>query len=339
MNNQLLNHCGFWARAARLLFFGFILTLLPDWGIELRAQSASPTLSPGQADFGSVPVDSTSSPQTFILSHNDSATSLVISSISTTAGFSATSGCPSQLFGGSSCSIDVAFSPTTIGTQTGALNVVAAVCFSTACNPPQTLSASLTGNGIVSISAGNDTAQTAAGTPVTINVLTNDVGTGLTIDAVSSPGHGSASISGNAITYTPSANFAGIDTFLYTVRDSFGQTASATVTVTVNAPVLNVLNDAATTAAGTPITVNVLANDVGTGLTIDTVSSPGHGTAVISGTAITYTPTANFAGIDTFLYTVRDSFGQTASATVTVTVNPPGLNVLNDAATTPAGTP
>ena len=37
MNNQFLNDCGFWAKFVFLLFFGLTL-LLPDWGIELRAE-------------------------------------------------------------------------------------------------------------------------------------------------------------------------------------------------------------------------------------------------------------------------------------------------------------
>ncbi|HRD49840.1 MAG TPA: Ig-like domain-containing protein, partial [Candidatus Contendobacter sp.] len=189
------------------------------------------------------------------------------------------------------------------------------------------------------LNAVNDTASTAAGSPVSINVLANDTGTGLSIAQVIPPAHGSATISGGAIIYTPSTGFAGTDSFSYIIRDSFGQSASATVTVTVTPPALNAVNDTATTTAGSPVSINVLANDTGTELSITQASPPAHGSAVISGGAITYTPSAGFAGTDSFSYTIRDSFGQSASATVTVTVNPPGLNAVNDAASTAAGTP
>ena len=129
-------------------------------------------------------------------------------------------------------------------------------------------------------------------------------------------------ISGSAVVYTPAPGFASppTDSFTYTITDRFGQTASATVTITINPPGLNAANDTASTAAGTPVSISVLANDTGTGLIISQVSNPAHGSAVISGGAITYTPAANFAGADSFTYTIRDSFGQSASATVTVTV-------------------
>ncbi|MFA5828688.1 MAG: Ig-like domain-containing protein [Candidatus Shapirobacteria bacterium] len=58
-------------------------------------------------------------------------------------------------------------------------------------------------------------------------------------------------------------------------------------------------------------------NDV---LTLDSVSAPGHGTAVISGTQIIYTPTAGFLGDDTFTYTVSDGNNHTAQASVSVEV-------------------
>jgi len=194
------------------------------------------------------------------------------------------------------------------------------------------------------LNAVNDAASTAAGTPVTINVLVNDTGTGLSIFQTSPPAHGSATISGGAITYTPSAGFAGTDSFSYTIRDSFGQSASATVTVTVtavpiNPPGLSAVDDAVSTVAGNPVTINVLTNDTGTGLDIIQVSRPAHGSATTSGGAITYTPSAGFTGTDSFTYTIGDSFSQTATATVTVTVNPPGLNAVDDAATTQARTP
>ncbi|MCC8998577.1 MAG: Ig-like domain-containing protein, partial [Candidatus Contendobacter sp.] len=312
---------------------------------ELSAQTLpiSPTLSPTQLDFGSVPVGTTSPPQTVTLSNNNRA-GIDVVSITAGGNFSATNNCPATL-SASSCNINLVFSPGTIGTQTGTLSVVVDTCpLQTGPSCPQTLTAALTGVGI-SINAANDTTSTAAGTPVIIDVLSNDdsagqpPGVGLTLVSVTAPSHGNAAMNGNAITYTPSANFSGTDSFSYTITDSFNQTASATVTVTVNPPGLNAADDTATTTAGTPVTINVLANDTGTGLSITQVSTPSHGSASISGGAITYTPSAGFIGSDSFTYTMTDRFGQPASATVTVTVNPPGLSVADDTATTTAGTP
>ncbi len=199
--------------------------------------------------------------------------------------------------------------------------------------------------------AANDTATTAFATPVTIAVLANDSdpdGDALTIGAVTAPAHGTAAISANAIVYTPQAGYSGPDTFNYTISDGRGGTATASVAVTVtpqpNRPPVAV-NDTATTIAGQPVTVNVLANDSdpdGDALTIVGVTTPANGSVVATATTVTYTPAPRFTGTDTFSYTIDDGHGGTASATVTITVGAPPNRppvAVNDAAATTSGQP
>jgi hypothetical protein len=178
--------------------------------------------------------------------------------------------------------------------------------------------------------AQNDTATTATGAAVTINVLANDSdpdGDPLTVTTVTTPAHGSAVINaGTTVTYTPQPGFAGSDAFTYTISDGRGGTASATVAVTVNAvdhpPVAK--NDSASTTRGRPVQINVLANDSdpdGDPLKVTGVSKPPFGIVVINAdNTITYTPQAGFVGTDTFTYTISDGRGGTATATVKVTV-------------------
>lgn len=86
-------------------------------------------------------------------------------------------------------------------------------------------------------------------------------------------------------------------------------------------PAPNATADAATTSEDTAVTVAVLANDTGTGLTIPSVTTPGDGTARINtDRTITYTPDPGFAGTDAFNYTIRDGSARTDSAAVTITV-------------------
>ncbi|HET9031658.1 MAG TPA: Ig-like domain-containing protein [Dokdonella sp.] len=71
--------------------------------------------------------------------------------------------------------------------------------------------------------------------------------------------------------------------------------------------------------------IDVLANDSDPDndpLTITAVSSPAHGTAEISAGGISYTPMAGYSGADSFTYTISDGRGGTATASVSVTVNP-----------------
>nr|WP_051885233.1 putative Ig domain-containing protein [Lysobacter antibioticus] len=73
-----------------------------------------------------------------------------------------------------------------------------------------------------------------------------------------------------------------------------------------------------------PITLNITGG-VPTSVAIGT--APLHGTAIASGTTITYQPTAGYAGPDSFTYTASNGAGTSAPATVTITVSPPTITV------------
>ena len=111
-------------------------------------------------------------------------------------------------------------------------------------------------------------------------------------------------------------------------RDTFGAEARVRVVVTVTD--VNERPAAADDEAETPedrmVTVDVLANDAdpdGDRLRVETVSAATHGTtAVTAGGVVTYTPEANYHGADRFTYVVSDGRGETATATVDVTVVP-----------------
>ncbi len=105
-------------------------------------------------------------------------------------------------------------------------------------------------------------------------------------------------------------------------------------------------DDQATTPAGIPVEINVLANDTdvdGDPLTVTAVSDPPNGSAEITGggQAVRYTPDAGFSGTDTFTYTVSDGRGGVDQGTVTVTVTPANSApiAVDDAAATTENTP
>jgi uncharacterized repeat protein (TIGR01451 family) len=127
------------------------------------------------------------------------------------------------------------------------------------------------------------------------------------------------------ITYLPAIGFSGADGFSYTLDDGHGGTATAAVTVTVANGVAGARNDHATVAGGTPVVINVLANDDddpnGDPLTMTTDAVPADGTATIGADQrITYLPDTGFVGTDTFHYRLDDGNGGITGATVTVTV-------------------
>ena len=186
----------------------------------------------------------------------------------------------------------------------------------------------------------------------TINVLANDTiqpgsGNVLTITSVgprSNGGNVTIAADGKSLRYTPGANFAGAETFTYTVQNQAGTSLTATVTVTVNntndPPTAT--NDTFTVDRNTTNnSLNVLANDsaapdANETLTVTAVgagSQQGTISVAPGGTGVRYTPKANFTGTETFTYTISDGHGGTRQATVTVTVRNPGPSANNDTQT------
>jgi VCBS repeat-containing protein len=208
------------------------------------------------------------------------------------------------------------------------------------------------------VAALEDVPQTIAAATLTANDLPgppDEINQTLRLTAVttSSPQHGTVVLSGGGVIYTPEANYNGADTFTYTIDDGDpNSTALGTVTVTISAvndpPVAN--PDQAQTNEDTPLVlrdVDLLQNDLrgpaapsGTqdnesaaiqSLILSGVSpaSAAGGTVTLVNGVITYSPSADFNGTDTFTYRIIDtgltngrSDPQEATGTVTVTVVP-----------------
>ena len=125
--------------------------------------------------------------------------------------------------------------------------------------------------GIISF---DDNVQTNEDTAIQINVLANDSFTPSSSFSLTatSPSNGTLSISGSSISYAPSANFNGSDTFTYTITQG-AKSDSAPVNITVlpinDAPVINVASTFNYLENSTDPVATVSATDVDT---TDTVS-------------------------------------------------------------------
>lgn len=154
----------------------------------------------------------------------------------------------------------------------------------------------------------------------------------LTYTIVNEPTNGALSGVAPNLTYTPAPDYAGADTFTFTVTDTSGAvSAAATVSITMtpvnDAPTATPLS--VTTPQNTPIAVVLQASDVDdpTGLTLAITTPPQHGT--LSGTApsLIYTPATGYSGPDSFVFQATDPAGaSSALTTVQVTVTPTGSN-------------
>ncbi|MDG4786491.1 Ig-like domain-containing protein [Micromonospora sp. WMMD1102] len=151
-----------------------------------------------------------------------------------------------------------------------------------------------------------------------------------------SPGQGSLTCTtGGTCTYTPPPNYHGQASFDYTATDPGNRSASSRITITVtpvNDPPV-AAPDTATTTSGTPVVIDVIANDAdidGDTLTVvPTRGTTAHGEYSCTPAACTYTPAPTFVGQDTFTYRATDPGNGTSTGTVTVTVSagPTGLNI------------
>ena len=144
-------------------------------------------------------------------------------------------------------------------------------------------------------------------------------GTGpFTYAVIATPSHGAVTVSGATATYTPTTGYVGADSFTFKANNGTdSNVATVNITVLPAPPVAN--NLSVPVLYNTPTTFTLGTVVPGT-YTWTIVSQPAHGT--LSGIApnLTYTPTASYAGTDSFTYTASNAGGASNVATVTLTI-------------------
>jgi hypothetical protein len=185
-------------------------------------------------------------------------------------------------------------------------------------------------------------------TPVTITLAGSDPENDALSYTVDGAQNGTVVLSGNQVTFTPTANFNGAAKFSYKAYDAQNSSESAEVDITVNAvndgPTLPDLEF--TTNEETPVVVKV--GDKITDPEGDTVGYNNHpyncymcqvGISDSGASTFSYTvyPIANFYGDTSFQYQFKDSNGAVSTGTVVIHVNPvndPPVPVAKSAITT-----
>ncbi|HEY6175886.1 MAG TPA: Ig-like domain-containing protein [Kofleriaceae bacterium] len=162
-------------------------------------------------------------------------------------------------------------------------------------------------------------------TPNAITLVGSDVDADpLSFTIADGPSHGVLSGDPPNVTYTPSADYNGDDSFTYTVSDGTATSDPGTVTLHVT-PVNDrpvAVNTTVTTDEDTAVNLTLQASDVdSSNLTYTIVTPPADGTLTGSGATRRYLPAGNVNGTRSLTFRVSDG-SLTADATVTITIDP-----------------
>jgi RHS repeat-associated protein len=204
------------------------------------------------------------------------------------------------------------------------------------------------------VTLGADAVTVVAGDSTLVDVLGNDLaGTGAmkasTLAVAAAPAHGTAAVEAGKIRYTANSGFSGSDSFTYSACDDAGAcgTALVSVTITTNrAPTATADSysmDAETTldVAAPGLLANDTDPDAGDTLQARLGAGVHAGNLLLrSDGSFRYTPSAGFAGVDSFTYFVADRAGA-ASAPVIVSIDviPAGPLAVDDEYTTTRDNP
>ncbi len=152
---------------------------------------------------------------------------------------------------------------------------------------------------------------------------------------ITQPLNGNLLLDGNVVTYKPNENYNGSDSFTFRVKDSYAESQSATVYISVisvnDAPVVE--NRSLVLDEDSFVDINLTATDVDDeNLTFSIVAQPLHGKFEGSAESFRYTPDKDYFGEDTVTYIASDSKSDSQEANISIYVN-----AVNDAPIADAG--
>ncbi|MHB8057001.1 MAG: Ig-like domain-containing protein [Desulfuromonadaceae bacterium] len=194
---------------------------------------------------------------------------------------------------------------------------------------PLAVSTASLANGFTASAYSQSLAASGGLTPYTWSVISGTLPDGLALNATTGV------ISGEPLT-------KGFSTFAVQVKDAQLTEVSKSLSIAINAPVA--VNDSYSTNVNTALNQSapgVLGNDSASGgatLAAQLVQAPSHGTVLLNADgSFLYTPTANYAGDDSFTYLASD--GSLASTVATVTISVTFVSIFADDFTRVPGAP
>ena len=162
--------------------------------------------------------------------------------------------------------------------------------------------------------------------PVAITLTGTDIdGDTLSFEVILPPNHGDLAGTPSNLTYTAIENYNGPDVFSFTANDGKADSEAATIAITVNpvndAPVANSQTVDLNEDESKPVTLG--ASDVeGTLLTYEIIDGPSVGVLTGNMPNLSYSPTENYNGSDSFSFKANDGQLYSSLATVSLTIHP-----------------
>ncbi|MBX9902283.1 MAG: autotransporter domain-containing protein [Burkholderiaceae bacterium] len=172
----------------------------------------------------------------------------------------------------------------------------------------------------------------AANSSTSVNIQANSSNNSLPVNpangvglvAISvAPSHGTATVNGGSIVYTPTLNFIGSDSLSYTLSGANGVFASNTISINVTGQAPTVKATALTVTSGASVSIDLatlVSGPTFLGVSFAVVGTPTNGNASLVGSILTYRPNAKFVGVDNVGFTARTIAGVSSNAQIQITV-------------------
>ncbi len=177
------------------------------------------------------------------------------------------------------------------------------------------------------IAAVADSVSTDEDTPVSINVLLNDsyISTSPITVTAADGSKGTTTVSNGVITYTPSADLNGPDTFNYTISQQ-GKTSTSSVSISIgaiaDAPVINTASTVQADENQTSVTTLSVTDPDGDSTTVTISGTDVSSFSLSSSNVLTFVSAPDFESKSTYYLTINATDGSLSSSkdiTVSVT--------------------
>ena len=176
-----------------------------------------------------------------------------------------------------------------------------------------------------SLLAVSDTLSTTSNVMVTGTLSATGSTGAISYSLVSTPTHGTATISGSTVSYLSSLDYVGTDSFSFIASSGSVISDSANIDIIVspginNAPVA--ISQAVTVTEQVESIIVLVATDLESDTLIYSISQPKYGTALLVSNTVLYSSISDTATFDSFNFMVSDGFLNSEFATVSITINP-----------------